>query len=58
MDALPQKAEKLFSQNVEEVIDAATFFRKVLATGEYVRVTSVMCTTIDLSLFYNSSLYR
>jgi hypothetical protein len=51
LDALPQKAEKLFSQSIEEVIDAATFFRKVLATGEFARVTSVMCSAINLSPF-------
>ena len=41
----------MFSQNIEEVIDAATFFRKVLATGEFGRVTTVMCSTINLSPF-------
>lgn len=36
LDALPQKALNLYSENTAEVIDAATYFRKVLATGKLV----------------------
>ena len=36
LDALPQKAKNLYSDNVEEMIEAASYFRKVLATGAIV----------------------
>lgn len=57
LDALPQKAENLFSQNIDEVVDAATFFRKVLATGES-KWPKAMHLSFNQPQFNNSRLYR
>lgn len=42
LDALPQKAQNLYSENIAELIDAAIYFRKVLAIDKFPPVDLVV----------------